>query len=320
MNRYALLIGIVTGITLVPTGATADTGTYEISEYRVTLVPLEDGVVEITYYQEWRVTGGNIPWITVGTANRRFTVLPDSAGGSARSVTPKSSGNWSGVHIALDREYLPGEIFEVSFKIRQRGLFYQADTGYRLDFIPGWYDRGKIGNLTVALEFFTELTGVSAGPEPSETAPQQLVWERTNLQPGERFRVGVTFPPTLFPDNIELAETSPYDKQGGSRVSPVVGSLLFFAFLVVIVVILFVCAKGGRGSDYGGGGNVSIAGIHAATGGRVVSCACACVACACACACAGGGAAGCDRKLTRTCPLCAYCEEEDCPLRTGTRR
>jgi hypothetical protein len=58
--------------------------------------------------------------------------------------------------------------------------------------------------------------------------------------------------------------------------------------------------KGGGIFSGGGGG----------FGGRSFSCvcACACAGCACACACAGGGAAGCDRKLSRLCMLCRRCE------------
>ena len=56
---FPMTLGVVTW--LLAGVALADTGTYEIAEYRVTLAPQQDGKTEITYYQKWRVTGGRSP-------------------------------------------------------------------------------------------------------------------------------------------------------------------------------------------------------------------------------------------------------------------
>ena len=56
----------------------ADTGTYEIQKYGVTLEPLDDGRVGITIDQTWRVLTGNIPWITVGLPNDHFDIESSS--------------------------------------------------------------------------------------------------------------------------------------------------------------------------------------------------------------------------------------------------
>jgi hypothetical protein len=303
-TRSALLFCCAAGL------AVADTGTYEIPEYRVTLLPEKDGNTEIAYYQKWRVTGGHIPWITVGTPNANFTVLSDGSRGNIRHVKSACSRNWSGVRIDLDSDYQAGETFEVEFAIRQGDLFYADEQGYRLDFTPGWYERAKIGKLVVKLEFFTDLAEVLAGPEPQQMESRFLAWEKSNLVRGERFPISVTFPEHLFPGPIRLAQAQPARSRGGLRTNPwVIVAVTLLVPAVLLVIVLSRSARGGYG-----GGSIRRGGIGYRAGTCVVSCACACVACACACACAGGGAAGCDRKLKHACPLGATCQREDCPL------
>ena len=69
----ALLV-IVMVILFIPVQVLADTGTYKIDNYTVTLTPQSDGSVDISYYQQWTVLSGNIPWITVGLPNTSYTV------------------------------------------------------------------------------------------------------------------------------------------------------------------------------------------------------------------------------------------------------
>ena len=58
----------------IPAQVLADTGTYKIDNYTVTLTPQSDGSVNISYYQQWTVLSGNIPWITVGLPNTFYTI------------------------------------------------------------------------------------------------------------------------------------------------------------------------------------------------------------------------------------------------------
>lgn len=289
---------------------TADTGTYEIEDYTVTLFPKENGYVEIKYYQKWKVTGGNIPWITVGTANRGYTLLNQKTGRNVSGLKKKDSGSWSGIYIALDRKYVSGETFEVEFSILQNGLFYKNGDNYRFHFIPGWYDRAVIKHLKVDLSFFSDLEGITPSPEPDRVDSRSLSWERYNLKKGGRFVLSIVFPRSLFPGEIHLNpnKKSARNKSGGLAVILTIG----ICFLVILIAAVSASGK----NSYGSGGKIRTGGrTHVRGTGCVVSCACACVACACACACAGGGAAGCDRKLTFSCPLCRDCKKEDCPLR-----
>lgn len=305
-----LLFGAVAAGVLVG----KDTGTYEIPEYRVLLQPREDGVVCITYYQMWKVTGGHIPWVTVGAYNPDFSIAEDMTGGNISRIRPNNSRSWYGVRIDLDKDYLPGDLFEVEYTIYQKGLFSSDGDYYSMRFTPGWYDRGRIGKLTVEVEFFADLKGIKAGPQPDQVETRRLKWERTRLSAGTKFPVSVSFPKSLFTGKIDTRpeKSTQSSPSGGSNIGLVLLLCMGIPVIVIIVAVLRHSTKGGR---YGGGGRIGQGGTRYFGGGCVVSCACACVACACACACAGGGAAGCDRKLTQSCPLCASCEKTDCPLK-----
>jgi hypothetical protein len=282
--------------------------------YRVGLTPHSDGTVAIDYYQKWLVTGGHIPWITVGTPNGNFTIM--GSGGAATVVEDASEGGWSGLRIDLDRDYRPDETFEVSVSIVQRGLFYAEGQNYKLDFTPGWYERAATDTLRVSVKFFAGLDSVTADPQPSLVSGDEMVWGDYSLGQGERFTIHISFPAALVPEGMVKGNLK--GASGGSA-SAAKGVVVFIVIgFIVFIVILILFSGGGRYSGgrifYGGipgsrpGGGRSGGGRSSSGGGGFggasMSCACACVSCACACACAGGGGAGCSRKLEHTCPVC----------------
>ena len=294
-----------------------DTGTYRILNYKVGLTPRSDGTVTIEYYQKWLVTGGHIPWITVGTPNSDFSIV-GSQGAVAR-ITSASQGGWSGVRLDLDRDYRSGQMFDVRFSIVQTGLFHASKENYGLDFTPGWYDRAVTDTLRLSVKFFASLETVTANPRPSLVSDEEMTWERYSLGPGERFSIHVSFPVGLFPAGIAKgklkgASSENFSGTNGAFVFVVVGFIAFIVFMVIMALLSSKSRYSGGHIFYGGmfggrsGGGTSGSGRSTGGGGGFggasTSCACACVSCACACACAGGGGAGCSRKLEHTCPFC----------------
>jgi len=291
-TSLALMILAVVSILAAPAGG-KDTGTYEIIEYRIELEPQADGKVVITYLQTWLVTGGNIPWVTVGTANSDFSLRQGSAKGNVRSIRRQTGGGWSGVRATLDRDYRKGERFEVGFAVTQRRLVQPFVNGYRLNFTPGWYDRAPIGTLRIELTSPCGLEEIETTPAAAVTDAGTLRWTHTDLRAGERFSISIAFPKSAFPGWIEPAAPKRSDKNG--IMNAIVVIIMFAIIFPIVLVVIFANRKAMR---YGSGGRIGWGGAGSTgTRGSVVSCACACVACACACACAGGGAAGCDRKI-----------------------
>ncbi len=311
------------GIFLVPNVlGSEDTGTYQIQEYNVVLVPHSNGEFEITYMQKWLVTGGHIPWVTVGTANPDFDV--QNFGGAAKVVKPANQGDWYGVRIDLDRDYQPRETFQFNFTIIQRRLLDRADNGYHLVYTPGWYDRALTEALTVKLVSPGNVTDLLTDPQPNSISGQEVIWTKKNLGEGERFTVSIGFPngiynETLMDKSVQGGEIPPLlppppDKftQGSNEPNWIMAVLI----IVICIIGIVALASTNRNNDderddssytspaiYSGSSRRS---NHSHSIGRGISCACACacVSCACACACAGGGGAGC-KKLHHSCPICS---------------
>ncbi len=307
-NCIPIILVFLYLIVIVSSFTFTDTGTYKILDYRVKLTPHSDGMVEIEYYQKWLVTGGHIPWITIGTANSGYRIDQSKNRGNIRKIYPYNSSGWSGVRIDLDRDYLPNETFEVGFSLMQSKLFFADEDNYKLDFTPGWYDRAITEKLTVIIHIFAPIDKVKVSPKNARTEGEEIIWEVVNLDRGRRFPVSISFSKTFMPQ----ASTSALKSRRTSRGSP---GFFFFVFMFIIIGALIAVIAGIRAGGYGSGGSLFTAGSGSRSGrstgggggfgGRSSSCACACVSCACACACAGGGGAGCSKKTSHSCPVCS---------------
>jgi len=316
MRRIVFALALLAAGLSLPAGEgfAGDTGTYRILSYRVALTPHSDGTVAIEYYQKWLVTGGHIPWITVGTPNSSFTIT--GSGGAAVEASSAGGGGWSGVRLDLDADYREGQTFEASFSIVQSGLFYAEQETYRLDFTPGWYDRAETDTLRVSVRFYASIETVSASPEPSSVSGDEMAWMAYRLGPGERFTIHASFPAGLFPGGIDKSNL----KGASGAGAPKAFAIIVFVIIVIVFILILISISRHRGGYSGGGifyggmpggrigggrsGGGRSSGGGGGFGGASMSCACACVSCACACACAGGGGAGCGRKLEHSCPLC----------------
>ena len=189
MRRVLLIAAIfLVTLALLPAPIHADTGTYEILNYAVELTPSSDGSVNMTYYQEWLCTGGDIPWVTVGTENSNFDII--STGGNVESARKDSSGGWYGVYLTLDKDYTSGETFAVSFSIIQRNLLERLpnEGKWRIDFTPGWYDNCVTDNLTVTLNSPVAVSSYNFTPQPAQVTGNIVTWQ-TSLDRGDRFNV-----------------------------------------------------------------------------------------------------------------------------------
>jgi hypothetical protein len=210
-----LILFILFASLLMATNCHADTGTYRITDYSVTLNPKPNGEVAMDYSQTWLVTGGNIPWVTVGLANANYQII--SWGGAAKTVSNGNEGDWYGARVDLNKNYLPNDIFTYNFTIVQRNLISQRSNGYSIVFTPGWYDRSTIDKLSLKVISPIDLLNVTTDPKPSATAGRTLVFSKNNLGMGERYKISVNFlksalfkVPAQSPHRIQLSGFKTY--------------------------------------------------------------------------------------------------------------
>ena len=182
-----LLLAIVTLFLFIPAQLLADTGTYKIDNYTVTLTPQSDGTVDISYYQQWTCLSGNIPWITVGLPNTSYTIT--GSGDNVRSIRDDSGSGWDGVYIGLDRTYYANQSFIVSFTVNQRNLLTESTGSWGINFTPGWYDSANIGKMDIILVSPIGPSEYTFNLAPSSVTGNTMTWEKTNLPGGYQFNV-----------------------------------------------------------------------------------------------------------------------------------
>jgi hypothetical protein len=192
LRRLSAGIFIIVLIILAAVPALADTGTYGIAEYNVTLEPREDGQVKISIEQEWNVYSGSIPWVTVGLPNRHFEI--ESSGGAGDRIRKENSGGFTGVRIDLDKDYQPGESFSVSFSVLQSNLLERLpdEEIWRIKYTPGWYDRASIEKMQIRLISPVHIDSYETlKPTPADISGNTITWERSNIAPGGKFEITV---------------------------------------------------------------------------------------------------------------------------------
>jgi hypothetical protein len=208
----------------------ADTGTYRILDYVATLEPQSDGQVKITYEQKWSVLSGDIPWITAGLPDSHYSI--GSFSENARQVSPANSGGFTGVRVDLDKDYLPGQTFQVKFAVLQGNLLERltSEQKWRINFTPGWYDQATTDHLQINLVSPVDYQSYSAvSPVPASVNNNIITWERTNLSPGGRFNITVESTDGSFLTAVAASTPS----QGG-------GLSGWIIVLIVAVVILII--------------------------------------------------------------------------------
>ena len=215
----------------------ADTGTYGISNYIVTLEPQSSGKVKITVEQQWKVLSGDIPWVTVGLPNNNFSV--ENYSGAASKVSSANSNGFSGVRVDLDKDYQPGQTFDIKFTVLQGNLLERltSDKKWRIDYTPGWYDRATIDLLQINLVSPVDYqTYSSVSPMPASVNNNIITWDRLNLSPGSRFNVIVE-----STDGSFLSATA---SSGPSQSKGLGGT--FFIIVAIIIVVGFLIFWGIR--------------------------------------------------------------------------
>jgi hypothetical protein len=216
---------------LAVASVSADTGTYKINNYIVTLEPQNDGRVLITVEQQWEVLSGSIPWVTVGLPNNKFEIRDFS--GDVSRVSNGSSGGFYGVRVDLDEDYQPGQTFNLKFTVLQGNLLERLtdENKWRINYTPGWYDRAAIGHLQVNLiSPVSYQTYITSNPMPAVNG-NVVTWERTNVNPGGRLDIKVE-----SADGSFLTAEEPKTSSGkglGTGFYVVIGIIVVIGLLIV---------------------------------------------------------------------------------------
>jgi hypothetical protein len=227
MSAGILLLGLML---IIASPVSADTGTYGISNYIVTLEPQSSGQVKITIEQQWKVLSGNIPWVTVGLPNNSYSI--ENYSGSASKVSSANGSGFSGVKVDLDRDYQPGQTFSIKFTVLQSNLLERltADEKWRINYTPGWYDKATIDHLQINLVSPVDYqTYSSMSPMPTGVNNNIITWDRTDHSPGSRFNIVIE----SYDGSFLSASTPSTSSHGGFGTT-------FYIIVAIILIIGFL--------------------------------------------------------------------------------
>jgi hypothetical protein len=237
MKKILLLfVTIAILFLLIPAQLLADTGTYKIDNYTVTLTPQSDGSVDISYYQQWTVLSGNIPWVTVGLPNTSYTII--SSGDNVNNIRDDSGSDWDGVYIGLDRTYYANQSFTILFTVNDRGLLTESTGSWGINFTPGWYDNAFIGVMDINLDSPISPSEYTFNPPPTGIIGSTITWEQTNLPGGSQFNVSFSSTDGSF----ILAGAMPVttDITSIATNNGVNGTFIFFIVAIVVIFLVIV--------------------------------------------------------------------------------
>ena len=284
-----------------------------IERYAVTVEPLADGSLDVTYDVVWTALDEDEPltWVEIGMPSQRYGLYKDSISDCVATESTFSEDGYSSHRFYFKDSYRGGETVSFSFKINVDGLLMSSRTGYIYEFVPGWFNEISVREYV----FRWKLTeGMEAHNAP-ESVDGYAVWQGS-LGCGEYVNLKVSyrsdaFRPVVSPLLYTAFETDgAYDALEEEQI--IVRVLLVLAVAAmgaweVYIADCIISYRRGRGFLRGYGHRVHTYGRvnphyhrayvahNASSGGYRSGGGCAC---ACACACAGGGRAGCSQKNT----------------------
>jgi hypothetical protein len=233
---FLTLTALILVFLFVPARVLADTGTYKIDNYTVTLTPQSDGSVNISYYQQWTVLSGNIPWITVGLPNTSYIIT--TSGNNVSNIRDDSGSGWDGVYISLDKTYYANQSFIVSFTVNEIGVLSESSGSWGINFTAGWYDTAAIGKMDIDLVSPISPSEYTFNPAPTGIAGNTVTWEKTNLPGGYQFNVSFSSADGSFitPGAIPV-QTTNISTTASSGVN---GTFIFFIIAIVVIILATV--------------------------------------------------------------------------------
>ena len=215
-SRIFIILILVVLLSFFPAVVLAQTGTDEIRDYRIDVLPQEDASLINTYMINWCVisdAAGPLTDFYVGMPNSDYQIMDFS--GDARAVQSADQGADTRVSVILAKSINANECVTVNFRIHQMGLAHLDDQKGEIgfQFIPGWFDEVPVKHLQVTWHLPpVDIQLKSLTPEPNSRDTVQAVWEKI-LQPGEKLTLNLLYDKDAFP-NYGKQSTQVWPLQG----------------------------------------------------------------------------------------------------------
>ena len=220
-KRLMICFAVLLSVCLM-TGLCLASFQYEIGEQHEILTVQQDGVImldkEFTFHVlPYSSDDGTEIWVGLPTDSTRVLNAVYVANGIETPVKYSVDSEDSEYHVTLTKfpPIKPGETGRFRFTARIPDLIYwrdkkepgksPAEQKVSLSFVPAWWDKAMTRSLSVMIDFESDLrpedleftqTQPSIGAQPEQKL--RLVWDYSDLQPGEKRKHAVIIPRQYF--------------------------------------------------------------------------------------------------------------------------
>ncbi|MBU7017483.1 MAG: hypothetical protein HXS44_08240 [Theionarchaea archaeon] len=204
----------------------------------------DDATVEIWYYLTIETTSGPQRGIYIGIPTSDVFDFAASQNGRMLKIEKETNR----LKIYFSDEVQTGAITDVKVSFFVEEMIYPDEEGQSsMEFIPAWWDRQRIDVLRVKfiLPEGCDISDVGHYPPTAENRGMEdgrafVYFERANLDPGYRFRCGVSFPDAYV---ISIDEDSVQEGSEGSGIiektvsefenSPTTGLIIIIGLIII---------------------------------------------------------------------------------------
>ena len=191
---------------------------YYVSHEWVEIWINQNGTIDVFYDMEIACTQGTISFVRVGQPNGDFAIGEAlDQEGHTLTATDDSEGDNYRVRVDLYAPISAGESVRFTLLTNVGRMMWEDEENpgnVGMQFIPTWWVDARVNSLRVAVVLPEGVTTQqvrnfpdwdNAFQDPQKDNRLVLYWERTVLQPNERFELGVSFPKE-FVENYETRE------------------------------------------------------------------------------------------------------------------
>lgn len=217
-----------------------------VKEENVELTINSDSTVEIWYYLTIQTTSGPQKGIYLGIPTE--SIYDYAASQSGQMVRVEKEPNRLKIWF-LD-EAQAGDITELKVSFIAEGMIYPDEEGrLGMEFYPAWWDdqRTEILKVKFVLPEGCDISEVGNYPETAQNRGMEggkafVYFERANLNPGYKFKCGISFPEKYITMPAEKRVT-PAEKPKGPGIETICCFTFFLAFILGIFSLFYTAVK-----------------------------------------------------------------------------
>ncbi len=244
---------LILGIVLLGIIESAEAVDFQVLSQNVELTIHSEGTLEVWYYLDIKTTSESQGGIYLGIPHANIYDYGASSGGRMVKYSQEVVNGQDVLKVYFPTTAYKGDItdLKINFFVKDM-VFVDTEGRVGVEFIPAWWEGGKVKVLRVKFFLPEGVTPEETGTKPTnatireESGRTTVYWERENIDPRD-FDCGVSFPKQYVTSVATKRPT--YPTPTTTRKSP--GSSFATIFVIIVIsVIAFSVIGSFRKSQY----------------------------------------------------------------------